>query len=387
MASGGETVLEAAAREKVRAPQPAPATRLQSLDVFRGATLASMVLVNNPGSWDHVYPPLEHAAWNGWTFTDTVFPFFLWIVGVAMTLSFARRLERGDDRRKLFWHVLRRSAILFAIGLFLSGFPYFHLDRIRILGVLPRIAICYLLAASIFLAARLRGIILCTVGLLLGYWLLMSFAPVPGCGAGHFEVDCNFARYIDGIVLKGHMWSQTKVWDPEGVVSTIPAIATTLFGVLMGFLLRSKVSPAEKTVWMFVLGNALLTVGLILNQWLPINKNLWTSSYSIFMAGLASVVFAFCYWLVDVQGWRRWVRPLAVYGMNAIAVFILSGLIGRCLGLIKIGEQSLSGWIFNTGFAPLASPINASLVYAVVNVLFYYLIAYGMYRRGWFLRF
>ena len=361
--------------------------RLVSLDVFRGGTIASMVLVNDPGSWDHIYAPLEHAPWNGWTFTDTVFPFFLWIVGVAMTLSFAKRMERGDDRKRLFLHVLKRAAILFAIGLFLNGFPYFHLSRIRYLGVLQRIAICYLIAASIFLTVRVRGIIVIIVALLSGYWLLMAFYPVPGCGAGHLDVGCNFARYVDGLVLSGHMWSQTKVWDPEGVISTIPAIASTLFGVLMGYLLRSARSAPEKATWMFVMGNGLLATGLIINQWLPINKNLWTSTFSIFMAGLASVVFACCYWLIDVQGYRRWSRPFAIYGMNAIAMFILTGLIGRMLGLIKIGPDSLGTWIYSTMFLPLAQPINASLLYAIANVIFFYLLAYGMYRRGWFLRF
>jgi predicted acyltransferase len=366
---------------------PIESSRLASLDVFRGATIASMVLVNDPGSWDHIYPPLEHAPWNGWTFTDTVFPFFLWIIGVAMTLSFAKRMERGDDRRRLFVHVLKRAAILYLIGLFLAGFPYFHFSRIRYLGVLPRIALCYLIAASIFLTLRVRGIIVAMLTLLLGYWLLMAFYPVPVCGAGHLGVDCNFARYIDGLVLSGHMWSQTKVWDPEGVISTIPAIATTLFGVLTGYVLRSARSAAEKAVWMFLVGDGLLALGLILNQWLPINKNLWTSTFSIFMAGLASVVFASCYWLVDVQGYRRFTRPFAIYGMNAIAVFVLTGLIGRLLGLIKIGGVSLGTWIFNTLFLPLARPIDASLLYAVANVIFFYLIVYGMYRRGWFLRF
>ena len=212
--------------------------RLASLDVFRGMTLASMVLVNNPGSWSAVYPSLEHAAWNGWTFTDTVFPFFLWIVGVAMTLSFANRVERGDQRRKMMLHVLRRAAIIFAIGLFINGFPYFPFYRIRYPGVLQRIAICYLIAASIFLFVKVRGIIVITIALLLTYWLPMALAPVPGCGAGSLTKDCNFARYVDSIALTGHMWSQTKTWDPEGIVSTIPAIATALLGVLAGHVVR-----------------------------------------------------------------------------------------------------------------------------------------------------
>lgn len=365
--------------------------RLLSLDVFRGVTIASMVLVNNPGSWEHIYPPLEHAEWHGWTFTDTVFPFFLWIVGVAMTLSFARRVENGDNRGKLFLHVLRRAAILFAIGIFLAGFPYFPWYRIRYLGVLPRIAICYLMAGGVFLLFKIRGIIGITLALLVSYWLLMAFMPVPGCATGSLSKDCNFARYVDGLVLTGHMWSQTKVWDPEGIVSTIPAIATTLFGVLAGYVLRgTRASAAECAAWLFVGGNALIAAGLIMNVWLPINKNLWTSSYAVFMAGLATVVFAVCYWLVDgcryQDRYQRWAKPFAIYGMNAIAVFVLSGLVGRLMGLIKIGGQSLHGFVFSC-FEPLASPVNASLWFAVANVLFFFAFAYVLYRRKWFLRF
>lgn len=363
------------------------AQRLAALDVFRGMTLASMVLVNNPGSWDNVYTPLEHAAWNGWTFTDTVFPFFLWMVGVAMTLSTAKRVERGESRRDLFLHTLRRAVIIFAIGLFLNGFPYFALDRIRIPGVLQRIAVCYLIAGTLLLVLKVRGLIVSIVVLLTSYWLFMAFASVPGYGAGSLSKEVNFARYIDSLVLTGHMWSQTQTWDPEGIVSTIPAIATVLFGVLMGYLLRSNRTPAEKAAWMAVIGNSLLGLGIAMDHFLPINKNLWTSSYSVFMAGLASVVFMICYWIVDVQGWRRWSRPFAIYGMNAIAVFILTGIVGRLLGIVTVGSDPLERWIYNHAFAPLASPLNASLLYAIANVLFFYAIIYLMYRRGWFLRF
>ncbi len=364
----------------------ASGNRLLSLDVFRDATLASMVLVNDPGSWEHIYPPLEHAAWNGWTFTDTVFPFFVWIAGVALTLSFAKRIERGDSRRTLFLHVLRRSLLIFAVGLFLNGFPYFHFDRIRYLGVLQRIAICYLISASLFLVLKLRGLIVATVTLLTSYWLLMMLAGVPGCGAGHLEKDCNLEKYVDGLFLTGHMWSQTKVWDQEGIVSTIPAIASMLFGILTGHILRMNRKPTEKTVWMLATGAALLIAGLTMNIWLPINKSLWTSSYAVFMAGLASMVLAICYWIVDVHKRRSWPRFFAIYGMNALAVFILTGMIGRLLGIIKVHGEPLEEWIFNNVFAPLASPINASLLYAIANVCFYFLLIYAMYRRGWFLR-
>ena len=365
---------------------PGPAERLLSLDVFRGATLASMVLVNDPGSWEHVYAQLDHAAWNGWTFTDTVFPFFVWIAGVALTISFAKRIERGESRRTLFLHVLRRALLIFAVGLFLNGFPYFHLSRIRYLGVLQRIAMCYLISASLFLAVKVRGLIVAIITLLTTYWLLMILVPVPGCGAGHLDKDCNFARYVDGLVLSGHMWSQTKVWDPEGLVSTLPAIATMLFGILTGYLLRIERTPVQKTARLLAIGGVLIIAGQVMNIWLPINKNLWTSSYSVFMAGLASVVFAIFYWIVDVKKHQRWARFFAIYGLNALAVFISTGMIGRLLGIIKVDNRTLATWIYQTIFAPLASPINSSLLYAIANVLFFFLIVYAMYRRRWFLR-
>ena len=206
--------------------------RLVSLDVFRGATMASMILVNNPGLWTAAYAPLLHVPWHGWTFTDLIFPSFLWIVGLAMTLSFARRVARGENRSRLLLHAGRRALILFAVGLFLGGFPFFHLATLRIPGVLQRIAVCYLAAAAIFLFTRVRGQIAWTAALLAGYWALLAWAPVPGHGAGKLEPVGNIAQHIDNLLLAGHMWSRTKVWDPEGILSTIPAIATTLLGVL-----------------------------------------------------------------------------------------------------------------------------------------------------------
>jgi len=357
------------------------ANRILSLDVFRGGTIAAMILVNNPGTWDHIYPPFEHAEWHGWTFTDLVFPFFLWIAGVSITLSFAKRIERGDSRSGLLVHILRRSALILALGWFLNLFPYFRFATFRIPGVLPRIAICYWIAASLFLFTKLRGRMVWIVGLLSGYWLLMKLYPVPGYGPGVLEQPGNFAQYIDGLVLQGHMWVQSKTWDPEGIVSTLPAIASVLFGTLAGELLQSKRTMEEKASWMFFYGTLLLFAGLMLSTWMPINKKLWTSSFSVFMAGMAMAVFACCYWVIDVQKRQKWVKPFSVYGMNAIAVFALSSLTAKILGLLKLQKP-----IYETVFAPLASPQNASLLYALANVAFFYAIAYGMYRKGWFVR-
>jgi predicted acyltransferase len=369
----------------------APQGRLASLDAFRGATIAGMILVNNPGSWSHIYPQLGHAEWDGWTFTDWIFPFFLFIVGVAMMYSFAKRKEQGADTRKLMLTVVRRSAIIFALGIFLNGFPFFDFSTIRIPGVLQRIAVCYLIASFIALRWDMRGQVYWTIGLLVSYWVAMMLIPVPGIGAGSLAKGANLAAYIDSMVLNGHMWSVTKTWDPEGILSTVPAIATTLLGVLTGAWLRSDRSREDKTGWMFVAGMGLLLLGAILDMWMPINKNLWTSSYTIFMAGWALVCLATFYWLIDVKGYQRWAKPFVIYGMNAIAVFVLSGIVARILTLIKVAgpdgtETTLKNAIFQSVFLSIASPINASLMFAIVFVLVMYVFVWFMWKRGWFLK-
>jgi predicted acyltransferase len=372
-------------------PDTGAQPRLLSLDVFRGATIASMMLVNNPGTWNAVYRPLRHAVWHGWTFTDIIFPFFLWIVGVAMTLSFARRLAQGADRKILLLHTIRRAALIFALGLLLNGFPYYDLSTLRIPGVLQRIAVCYLIAGVIYLTTSIRAQGVWTAGLLLVYWLMMKLVPVPGYGAGVLDKEGNLAQYIDGLFLSGHMWAATKTWDPEGIISTLPAIATTLFGILTGHLLRSRRSPREKTAGLLITGGALLAAGLLMGVWLPINKNLWTSSYAVLMAGMASVIFGFCYWFADVKGYKRWAMPFAIYGMNAITVYVLAGLLAKTLGVIRItgsdgASLSLGRFIFDRIYAPLASPINASLLYALTYVLLFFGVSYLMFRRRWFVK-
>lgn len=374
--------------------------RLASLDVFRGATIAGMMLVNNPGDWSHIYLPFKHAAWHGWTYTDTIFPFFLWIVGVAMTFSFAKRIERGDDKTKLALHVLQRSAIIFALGLFLSGFPFglafghkFSWDSIRIPGVLQRIAVCYLVVGLLFLKTNLRQQVWITGALLGIYWIAMKVIPVPGYGAGVLEPTGNLCWYIDSTLLAGHTWSGAPVpgFDPEGIFSTLPAIATTLFGALTGHLLRSEKSQEEKTIWLFVHGSLLLFAGSIMDYFLPINKNLWTSSYSVFMAGLAMVCLGVCYWLIDVKGHRRWTKWLEIYGQNAITMFVLAGLFGRLSTVVKVsgpdgGPISLKTWYYQALFVPLGDPMIASLFHSLMYVALLYLIAYVMYRKNWLIK-
>jgi predicted acyltransferase len=373
--------------------------RLMSLDVFRGATMAAMLLVNNPGDWGNLYSQLDHAAWNGWTFTDLIFPFFLWIVGVAIPLSMGRRLEQGEPRSKAVWRIVRRSAIIIALGVMLNGFPHYAFSTLRFSGVLQRIGVCYLFASLIFINTGIGGQAITAICLLTGYWLLMALMPVPGWGRGLLSEHGNFSEYVDTLLLHGHTWRETKTYDPEGIISTLPAIATVLFGIMSGHLLRARLGAAEKTAWLFVAGNFLLLTGEIMNYWLPINKKLWTSSYAVFMAGMAMNVFAICYWLVDVKEHKTWARPLAIYGMNAITVFVLTGLLGRISTLLPAGAENghpivLKTWLFGHlkfAFAhlagPLATPKNSSLLYALFYVALMYGVAWVMYRRKWFVRF
>jgi predicted acyltransferase len=338
-----------------------------------------MIMVNNNGS-SAAYPQLKHAVWHGWTFTDLVFPFFLWIVGVSITLSFAKRVDRGDDRRKLLIHVLKRSALIFLIGLLLNGFPYYNLATIRIPGVLQRIAVCYLIAASIFLFTKSTAArIWWTAGVLASYWVLMA-------AGGDWTIENNFSKYVDGLFLGNHMYSQTRTWDPEGIVSTLPAVANTLLGILCGEVLRARLSAEQKTSWLFLTGNCLVLAGLLMSTWMPINKMIWTSSYAVFTSGLAFVVFAGTYWLVDVQRWNRFAKPFAVYGLNALALYVLSGLFARMLSLIRVGDQSLRAFIWRNFYEPVAPAPEASLLFAISHSLLFLAVAYWFYRKNWIIR-
>lgn len=374
--------------------------RLVSLDVFRGATIAAMILVNNPGSHEHVYAQLQHAAWHGWTFTDWIFPFFLFMVGISMVLSFQNRLRQETSRRQLLKHVLHRSAILFAIGLFINGFPFglipgheFSFSTWRIMGILQRIGLAYLFAGLIFLYTGRYGQIIWTAGLLTGYRLMLAWIPVPGYGAGGLQPEGNLCCFVDSQLLAGHTWffAPVKGFDPEGLLSTIPAIASVLCGVLAGHWLREQRPPAEKTAGMFVTGNALLLFGVIWSIWFPINKNLWTSSYVVFMAGWALICLAMIYWIVDVRGYRKWAKPFIIFGMNAITVFTLAELLASLLWAIAwqktTGEvTTLHDAIYEKIFLPLANPVNASLLFAIVIVLLIYLVAWRMWKRKWFIK-
>ena len=366
----------------VSATPPAETTsaRLVSLDAFRGATMALMVLVNTPGG-PNSYGPLNHSEWNGWTITDLVFPSFLWIVGVAITLSLGKRIEAGVPKSRLFLQVLRRAGIIFALGLISYAPPDFNLSTQRLLGVLQRIAICYLIASGIYLTTRWRTQIVWIAVLLASYWLVMMLVPVPGYGAGDLAVGHNIANYVDRIVLGAHNYKHTKDWDPEGLISTLPSIATALLGIMAGHILKLKRNLSERTTWLYLAGSILIALGLICDIWLPINKKLWTSSFSLFMAGMDFVIFAGFVWLIDGRGYQRYARPLVIMGMNAIVVYLASEFVEEALRATGVHT-----WIYQTVFAPLASARNASLAYSVCYVLLMYAIAYGLYKRRWFLK-
>jgi predicted acyltransferase len=362
-------------------PPRSDVQRLISLDVFRGITIAGMILVNNPGTWQHIYWPLQHAQWHGWTPTDLVFPFFLFIVGVAITLAFGSRVESGRSTRELHIKVIKRSLIIFAIGLFLNAFPYFSLPELRIPGVLQRIAVCYFFASIIFLNTKVATQIAITIALLLVYWLLVTFVPAPGFAAGDLSKEGSLPSFIDRVVFGKHVWAQAKVYDPEGLLSTIPALATTMIGVLTGHWLRTEKSRYEKVAGMFVAGAVILAIGWAWNSFFPINKALWTSSYVLFTGGLALQFLALCYWVIDIKGYRKWAKPFEVFGVNAIALYVGAGLMAELFGVIKVSGEPLGAWIYRNVFASWASPINASLAFAIAFVLVWLGLMWVLYRR------
>lgn len=363
--------------------------RLLSLDVLRGLTVAAMVLVNNPGHGPVTYGPLRHADWHGWTFADTIFPSFLFMVGISIVLSLDRRLHEGQDRATLLRHAAVRAAILFAVPLVLSLIPDLRFDTLRIPGVLQRIAVCGFAGTLICLYFGPRGRLIWLCGLLGLYWTLMRLYPVPGYGVGLVDQKIgNFAQYVDSMLLSGHLWSQTKVWDPEGIVSTLPAIGSVLFGAFAGQVLQSRQGTERKAVTLFLMGNGLLLLGLLMDPLLPVNKALWTVSFAVLMAGLTCSALGAAYWMIDGLNWRTGWTPLVMFGRNALAIFLLSGVFSRLMSITiatdSLGTVSLQRWMYQAVFLPMAAPPMASLLYALFNVAVMLVIAAVLYYRRWF---
>lgn len=460
-------------------------TRLVSLDVFRGMTIAGMVLVNNPGT-SPVYWPLEHAEWNGLTPTDWIFPFFLFIVGVSISISLGKRVAEKADA-KAYWKICTRAASIYLLGAAISIVPFFQFQAtnapdplkmliwlafcaglfflllrnykvaaalvvlallgiaglnlagynvvpynygtLRIFGVLQRISVCYLVTSIIFLHTNWKQQVGICVALLLGYWLVMTTIPVPGCEiTSDSDKACNLAAYLDRLILtENHIWRGGRVYDPEGILSTIPAIVTTISGVLTGTWL-TKAEPAASAggpnaagilhnaiadtdgtnatssqamspppahaggsalnavSGLFFFGLVLLTIGMIWNSYFPMNKALWTSSYVVATTGLALLVLGACYWLIDIKGYARWAWPFKVFGVNALALFVFTGFFARMLAAYRVPGPdsqliSISRWIVNNVYLPILNPIDASLAFAISFILLWLFLMWLLYRK------
>jgi len=362
--------------------------RLVSLDAFRGITIALMLIIGNQGG--ESYSVFQHAEWNGCTLTDLVFPFFLFAVGAAIPYSLGNRISRGDKKRRILLRIVYRSVILFALGLFLTGFPSFDLPTLRIMGVLQRISLCYFFASVIFLALDVKKQIFTAVGLLLLYWALMTLVPVPGYEAGVLEKQGNLAAYIDTMILRPeHMWVISGTWDPEGLLSTMPALATTLIGVVAASYLRSNTPSKERVVNLLLFGFLGVAVGLIWNFWFPINKNLWTSSYVAFTGGIALILLAAAYHLVDLKEHRTWTKPFVILGANAILVYVLSEL----MHYVEYSNIAISGvqvqlkpFIYENYFASWAGSLNGSLLYSSAYLMFWLAIMAILFKRRIFIK-
>jgi predicted acyltransferase len=388
--------------------------RLLSLDVFRGATIAAMLVVNNPGTWGAVYPPLLHAEWHGWTPTDLIFPFFLFIVGVTTHLSLAARRARGDGDRVLVRQILRRGGLIFFWGFVLSAFPFFatgdlpgaadptfvgrvayRFAHLRFLGVLQRIGIAYVVAALLTFRTTLKQQVVVLAALLYGYWFAMTLLPVPGHGVGVLLLDSpgdNLAAHLDRWILGlDHVWSGSRVFDPEGPLSTIPAVGTAMLGVLAGRWLGSGKPLGERIEGLFAAGFLATVVGLAWGWSFPINKSLWTSSYTLFTAGAAATVLAACLWVIDRQRVTWWTTPFKVFGVNPLVAFVGSGLMARLIySLLKVpagdGSVSVQSVIYDALFASWLEPRDASLAFALCFTGFWLLVLWALYRRNVFIR-
>lgn len=389
------------------APMPPPRERLVSLDVFRGITIAGMLLVNNPGTWSAIYPPLDHAEWHGWTPTDLIFPFFVFIVGITTHLSLRGKTGRDATRR-----IIRRGLLIVLFGLLLNAYPFFwwgkiadnpsptFLDRVvwrgehlRFAGVLQRIGIAYMCAALIAIRTTRRQRIATIAAVLVGYWILVTLLPVPGTGTiGYFvlgQPDKTLGAWLDRTILgTNHIWASSKTWDPEGPLSTIPAIATALLGILAGEWIARKDRPLiERIVGLYGVGSIAMVAASLWGWVFPINKNLWTSSYVIFTAGFACVVLATCMWIIDLHEMRGWTKPFVVYGVNPLIAFIGSGVMARTTdSLVKFHFRgklvSLHQASYEAFFAPWFAPKFASLLWALCFVTLWLGILALLYRRN-----
>lgn len=359
-------------------------SRLISLDALRGFTIAAMVLVNFPGSWRYVYEPLEHAAWNGITPTDFIYPFFLFIVGVSIVLAFSKRLDSESSKAALYKKIVIRSLKIFAVGVFLSLIPYFNFAELRVTGVLQRIAIVFMACAFIFLKTSFRTQAWIAAVILVAYWLMMTLIPTPGYSQPMLDPGVNLAAWFDSIFLPGKMWQGD--WDPEGFLSTLPAIASGIAGLLAGQLLLGDRQPQEKANLLMVAGFFSVLVGYVWSLTFPLNKNIWTSSYVLVTAGAASLALGAAYYIVDLKKYTRWTWPGIVFGANAIAVYVLADLLAIIFYTIPFGGQSLNMHFLEALVSAGVAPKLASMLYAILFVGINFIPAYILYRKKIFIK-
>lgn len=358
--------------------------RLISVDSMRGYTIAVMLMVNFPGNGAEVFATLQHSAWNGLTFTDIVAPFFLFIVGTSIVLAFGPRLEAGTIRRSFHQKIVIRALKIFAVGMFLNMLPDFNLSELRWTGTLHRIAIVYLVCAFLFLYTNWRQQIFVGVAILVGYWLAMTLIPTPGHGKVMLEPGVNLAAWIDSKYLPGKMWQGT--WDPEGILSTFPSIATCIGGMLAGRIIRSLLPANERALWLMVTGLALSVAGYFWGLTFPVNENLWTSSFVCVTAGFAFLVLGAVYFLVDIKGYNRYARAGVIFGSNAITVYVLADFLSLVFYQANFAGKTLNIRITEmltyVGFAPKLS----SMLYAIAFVAICFLPCLWMYRKKIFVK-
>jgi len=379
-------------------PSASPSQRLISLDVFRGLTILLMIVVNASGAGS--FPQLLHSPWNGWTLTDLVFPFFLFITGVSLTFSFASRIKPSQEsassaHSRLLPHIIRRSVIIFAIGMLINAFPYYHLATWRIPGVLQRIALCYLAASLLYLWTGVRTRWAIVAALLVGYWILMRFVPVPGFGIPTVDIplldpDRNLAAWLDRKLLWGHLYEHVR--DPEGLLSTLPAIASTLFGVAVGEWIRALRSSSAKLLSRLVaLGFACFVAGELWSLAFPINKKLWTSSYVLLTSGLAMLTLAACFWLLDVRKSRgSWTFIPIVFGTNCIFAYAFSEFVATASVVFRFpfgGALVSTEELFKSFTSDnIPQPQYSALAFAIFYVAFCWFFTWLLYRRKIFLK-
>lgn len=383
-----------------------PANRLLALDVFRGLTITAMVLVNNPGSWSYVYSPMLHATWHGWTPTDLIFPFFVFIVGVSVSIVMNRELYKGTNKLLLMKNAAIRGAKLFALGLFLALFFYNFRDpnfswiddkllSIRVMGVLQRLGLVFLFTVVIVLYFKPKGRLLWALGLLLGYWACLSWLPYTGADGqvyvGQLDFGNNLTAYVDDWLLAAkHLYygkAQPFAFDPEGVLSTFPAISGALFGVFVGdFLTSEKYDLVTKSRNLIMAGIGMLALGQIWDLVLPINKSIWTSSFVVLSTGWACFILGVLIWVLDIKSYKRWSAPFVVFGANAIAFYMFSAVLARILLMVPVADSSVKGFVYQDMLQPVFGNYNGSLAFAILYCLLCYAVMHWFYVKRWFFK-